>query len=39
LLETDITTDSSDKLKIFAGTRVPEVWLYNFDGFVVKALE
>ena len=40
LLETDITTDSSDKLNIFAGMRVPEVWLYNLlDGFVAKALE
>jgi Uma2 family endonuclease len=39
LLETDITTSSTDKLKTFAEMRVPEVWLYNLDGFSAKALE
>ncbi len=39
LLETDISTSSSDKLKIFATMRVPEVWLYDLDGFRAKALE
>ncbi len=39
LLETDISTNSSDKLEIFAGMRVPEVWLYNLDGFTASALE
>ncbi len=39
LLETDISTNSSDKLRIFAGMRVPEVWLYNLDGLTARALE
>jgi len=39
LLETDITTSSSDKLRFFAAIRVPEVWLYTLDGFAAKALE
>jgi Uma2 family endonuclease len=39
LLETDITTDSSDKLKIFAAMRVPEVWLYNLEGLAAKAFD
>jgi Uma2 family endonuclease len=39
LLETDISTSSSDKLEIFATMRVPEVWLFNLEGFQAKALE
>jgi Uma2 family endonuclease len=39
LLETDMTRDSSDKLATFAEMRVPEVWLYNLDGFAAKALD
>jgi Uma2 family endonuclease len=39
LLETDITTNSSDKFAIFAGIRVREIWLYNLGGFTAKALE
>jgi Uma2 family endonuclease len=39
LLETDITTNSTDKLKTFAEMRVPEVWIYNLHGFSAKALE
>ena len=39
MLETDITTNSSDKFAIFAGIRVREIWLYNLGGFTAKALE
>jgi Uma2 family endonuclease len=39
LLETDISTSSTDKLKIFAMMGVPEVWLFNLEGFQAKALE
>jgi Uma2 family endonuclease len=37
LVEIDITTDSSDKLAIFAGIGVPEVWRYNLHGFAAFA--
>lgn len=39
VLETDITTSSADKLKMFAEMGVPEVWFYDLDGFTAKALE
>jgi Uma2 family endonuclease len=39
LLETDITTKSSDKFNIFGNMGVPEVWLYDLSGFSARTLE